>query len=75
MKTKANKIKIGASLKILPCPFCGDVPEYRAGKIGCKNTQCKVQPRISAWYVNTEEFAAKAAADWNERFDGGRHGQ
>lgn len=56
-----------AGVELLPCPFCGHTPTARNGKVKCANLQCKVQPKICAWYVNTAEGMANAARDWNAR--------
>ena len=56
-----------ALLNILPCPFCGHAPKLRNGKVKCSNLQCKVQPKIAAWYA--PGYDDKAIADWNTRFN------
>lgn len=54
-------------LNLLPCPFCGTQPRLKNGKVKCVNLQCKVQPKIAAWYAPGHDD--KAAKDWNTRFN------
>ena len=49
----------------LPCPFCGKIPRVSNGKVKCMNADCKVQPKIKAWYF--AGYEADAIQDWNER--------
>lgn len=53
------------SSDLLPCPFCGQPPRLKAGKVKCVNKECKVQPKIAAWYV--KGYEQNAVDDWNER--------
>lgn len=50
---------------LLCCPFCGQQPRLKAGKVKCINLQCKVQPKIVAWYA--PGYGERAIADWNDR--------
>lgn len=56
-------------LNLFPCPFCGTQPRLKTGKVKCVNLQCKVQPKIAAWYM--QGYEDKAAEDWNTRFNAG----
>ena len=53
------------SSDLLACPFCGQPPRLKAGKVKCVNNQCKVQPKTAAWYV--KGYEQNAVNDWNER--------
>ena len=61
----AQNIDMKKELELLPCPFCGHAPKLKVGKVKCTNLQCKVQPKIAAWYA--PGYDDKAAADWNTR--------
>jgi len=50
---------------LLACPFCGQTPRLKAGKVKCVNNQCKVQPKTAAWYA--KGYEQNAVNDWNER--------
>lgn len=60
-----EKLAAVVSSDLLGCPFCGQPPRLKAGKVKCVNNQCKVQPKTAAWYVNGYE--QRAMDDWNER--------
>ena len=50
---------------MLPCPFCGEIPHLKCGKVKCVNIRCKVQPKIKAWF--TTGYDKEAIEEWNER--------
>lgn len=52
-------------ISLLACPFCGQPPRLKAGKVKCVNNRCKVQPKTAAWYV--KGYEQNAVNDWNER--------
>ena len=49
--------------KPLPCPFCGEIPAVKNGKVKCLNPDCPIQPRSKAWYVHSED----GIEEWNVR--------
>jgi hypothetical protein len=48
---------------LLACPFCGQPPRLKMGKVKCVNDQCKVQPKTKAWYA--KGYDQNAIDDWN----------
>ena len=52
---------------ILPCPFCGETPAVKWGKVACRNPKCLVEVKIKTWYE--PGYNEAAIADWNKRVD------
>ena len=52
-----------APVSLLCCPWCGDTPKLKNGKVKCANIMCKVQPKTKAWYA--KGYDQNAIADWN----------
>lgn len=51
------------STRLLCCPWCGDPPKFKNGKVKCTNIMCKVQPKTKAWYA--KGYDQNAIDDWN----------
>ena len=53
--------------RLLPCPFCGALPEWRGDDIGtyeviCSNPECLIRPETSFETTKAAAFTA-----WNRR--------